>query len=133
MQAAQGADEQGFLALCRKIERDRQFRCWNYRDNCLRRRISVRMRAKAATTFAQYAGILDTDPIEYDKLVEALTINVSSFFRNPETFACIAAMVIPELWAAPSSLVRIWSAGCATGEEAYSLAVLCREHALTHD
>jgi chemotaxis methyl-accepting protein methylase len=134
VQATPGADEPGFIALLRKIERDRQFRCWNYKDTCLRRRISVRMRVKSATSFAQYAGILDTDPVEYDKLVDALTINVSKFFRNPEAFACIASKVLPELWNAPSPLVRIWSAGCATGEEAYSLAVLCREHALAnHD
>ena len=132
MQPTPDADEQGFIALCRKIERDRRFRCWNYRDTCVRRRISVRMRANDAETFAQYAGILDTNPHEYDKLVETLTINVSKFFRNPETFACIAAKVLPELWPASSPLLRIWSAGSATGEEAYSLAVLCREHAAAH-
>jgi chemotaxis protein methyltransferase CheR len=130
VRAAAPADEQGFLALCRKIERDRGFRCFSYKDTCLKRRISVRMRAKGARTFADYAGVLDTDPIEYDRLVETLTINVSKFFRNPETFACLAAKVIPEIWASKSPLIRIWSAGCATGEEPYSLAVLCREHAL---
>lgn len=90
----------------------------------------MRMRAKGAHTYAEYAGILDTDAVEYDKLVETLTINVSKFFRNPETFACIAAKVIPELWTSTSPLIRIWSAGCATGEEPYSMGVLCREHAL---
>jgi chemotaxis methyl-accepting protein methylase len=88
------------------------------------------MRAKGARTFADYAGVLDTDPVEYDRLVETLTINVSKFFRNPETFACLATKVLPDLWATKSPLIRIWSAGCATGEEPYSLAVLCREHAL---
>lgn len=88
------------------------------------------MRAKNAKSFADYAGVLDTDPVEYDRLVEALTINVSKFFRNPETFACVAAKVLPELWASKSPILRFWSAGCATGEEPYSLAVLCREHAL---
>ena len=88
------------------------------------------MRAKGARTFADYAGILDTDPVEFDRLVETLTINVSKFFRNPETFACVATRVLPDLWASKSPLIRIWSAGCATGEEPYSLAVLCREHAL---
>jgi chemotaxis methyl-accepting protein methylase len=88
------------------------------------------MRARNAQTFADYAGILDTDPVEYDRLVDALTINVSKFFRNPETFACIATKVLPELWESKSPLIKIWSAGCATGEEPYSLAILCREHAL---
>jgi chemotaxis protein methyltransferase CheR len=132
VQATPAADEQGFVALLRKIEREKRFRCWNYKDTCLRRRISVRMRARGATTFAQYAGILDTDANEYDRLIDALTINVSKFFRNPETFASIATKVLPALWSAPSPLVRIWSAGCATGEEAYSLAVLCREYAAVH-
>ena len=90
----------------------------------------MRMRAKGAHTYAEYAGILDTDPVEYEKLVETLTINVSKFFRNPETFACIATRALPELWNSKSPLIRIWSAGCATGEEPYSMAVLCREHAL---
>ena len=132
VQSAALADEPGFLALCRKIERDRGFRCSSYKDTCLRRRISVRMRAKGAGSFADYAGLLDTDPIEYDRLVETLTINVSKFFRNPETFACIATKVLPELWNSKSPLIRIWSAGCATGEEPYTLAVLCREHALAN-
>ncbi len=130
MQTSPAANDPGFLALCRKIERERGFRCTSYKDTCLKRRISVRMRAKGASTHSEYAGILDTDPIEYDRLIETLTINVSKFFRNPETFACIATKVIPELWSTPSPLIRIWSAGCATGEEPYSLAVLCREHAL---
>lgn len=130
MRASPAADDPAFFALCRKIERERGFRCSNYKDTCLKRRISVRMRAKGAGSHAEYAGILDTDPVEYDRLIETLTINVSKFFRNPETFACIAAKVLPELWASPSPLIRVWSAGCATGEEPYSLAVLCREHAL---
>ena len=124
------ADDAGFIALCRKIERDRGFQCSSYKDTCLRRRIAVRMRARGAKTFADYAGVLDTDSAEYDRLVDTLTINVSKFFRNPETFACISVKVLPELWANRSGIIRIWSAGCATGEEPYSLAVLLREHAV---
>jgi chemotaxis methyl-accepting protein methylase len=125
-------DEAGFIALCRKIERDRGFKCASYKDTCLRRRISVRMRARNAKTYADYAGVLDTDPVEYDRLVETLTINVSKFFRNPETFAAIATKVLPELFSSRAPILRFWSAGCATGEEPYSLAVLCREHAVAN-
>ncbi|MEO8577737.1 MAG: protein-glutamate O-methyltransferase CheR, partial [Gemmatimonadales bacterium] len=107
MQTSPAANDPGFLALCRKIERERGFRCTSYKDTCLKRRISVRMRAKGASTHSEYAGILDTDPIEYDRLIETLTINVSKFFRNPETFACIATKVLPELWSTPSPLIRI--------------------------
>jgi chemotaxis protein methyltransferase CheR len=132
VRAQQPADDAGFLALCRKIERDRDFRCSSYKDTCLRRRIAVRMRARGAKTFADYAGVLDTDSNEYDRLVDTLTINVSKFFRNPETYACISVKVLPELWDNGSPLIRIWSAGCATGEEPYSLGVLLREHALAN-
>jgi chemotaxis protein methyltransferase CheR len=90
------------------------------------------MRARSAKTFAEYAGLLDTDPAEYDRLVDTLTINVSKFFRNAETFACIASKVLPDLWSSRSPILRMWSAGCATGEEPYSLAVLCREHAVAN-
>ncbi len=82
------------------------------------------------STFTDYAGILDTDQVEYDRLIDTLTINVSKFFRNPETFACIATKVLPQIWGSTSPVIRIWSAGCATGEEPFSIGVLCREYAL---
>jgi chemotaxis protein methyltransferase CheR len=128
MQAEPSADDPQLAALCRKIERDRGFFCSSYKDTCLRRRISVRMRIKGAATFDEYGLILDDDPLEYDRLIATLTINVSKFFRNPETFASIATKVIPELTAGSAPLIRVWSAGCASGEEAYSLAVLCHQH-----
>jgi chemotaxis protein methyltransferase CheR len=127
------ADDPRFVALCRKIERDRGFLCSNYKDTCMRRRISVRMRVKGATSFDEYSGILDEDSREYDRLIAVLTINVSKFFRNPETYACIAAKVLPDLWEHSTSPIRIWSAGCALGEETYSLAVLCHQHLKHHE
>lgn len=132
IQVESDADDQQFLTLCRKIERDRGFFCSSYKDTCLRRRITVRMRVKGASSFQEYGEILDTDPFEYERLIATLTINVSKFFRNPETFASIAAKVIPQIARPSTPVVRIWSAGCASGEEAYSLAVLCDQHARQH-
>ena len=86
------------------------------------------MRIKGAATFEEYGFLLDDDPHEYDRLIATLTINVSKFFRNPETFASIATKVIPDLASGGAPMIRIWSAGCASGEEPYSLAVLCHEH-----
>jgi chemotaxis methyl-accepting protein methylase len=129
MQVESDAEAQQLLTLCRKIERDRGFFCSSYKDTCLRRRISVRMRVKGASSFQQYSEILDTDPFEYERLIATLTINVSKFFRDPDTFAFIAAKVLPEVALPSTPVVRIWSAGCASGEEAYSLAVLCDQHA----
>ena len=122
-------NEAGFVALTEKITRDRGFRCASYKNKCLRRRIASRMRAKSSYTFAEYSAMLDADPREYERLMRALTINVTKFFRNWETYNTLAKKVIPELWALPAETLSIWSAGCSSGEEAYSTAVLFHEHA----
>lgn len=127
MQAESSTDEPQLEALCKKIERDRGFFCSSYKDTCLKRRISVRMRVTGAATFEEYGRVLDDNPLEYDRLIATLTINVSKFFRNPETYASIASAVLPELARQFGGLIRVWSAGCASGEEAYSLAVLCHQ------
>jgi chemotaxis methyl-accepting protein methylase len=123
-------EEAEFHALMDKITRDRGFRCTSYKDKCVRRRIAVRMRAKGTASHVEYAGILDSDPGEYDRLVKSLTINVTKFFRNWETFSAVEQKVVPALWERRERELRIWSAGCASGEEAYSLAILMHKHAV---
>jgi chemotaxis methyl-accepting protein methylase len=120
-----------FRALMDKITRDRGFRCSSYKDKCLRRRVAVRMRAKGVHAYEEYAGILDADEQEYDRLVRVLTVNVTKFFRNWDTYAVVEQRVIPELWQRTDTKLRIWSAGCASGEEAYSLGILLHRHAAT--
>ncbi|HEU4747555.1 MAG TPA: protein-glutamate O-methyltransferase CheR [Gemmatimonadaceae bacterium] len=118
-----------FRALMEKITRDRGFRCLSYKDKCLRRRVGVRMRAKGTDSYREYAGILDTDQQEYDRLHRVLTINVTKFFRNRDAYAVLEQRVIPQLWDRSGTKLRVWSAGCATGEEAYSVAILMHAHA----
>ncbi len=122
-------DPEGFAALALKIAADSGFRCDAYKPRCLQRRIAVRMRARAVHTYADYARVLDDDAQEYDRLLDALTINVTKFFRNWETFEAVASLVVPALLTLDVPRVRIWSAGCASGEEPYSIAVLLLEHA----
>jgi chemotaxis protein methyltransferase CheR len=124
-------DDEALERLKRKIERDRGFNCQFYKEKCLRRRIAVRMRARGERTFAAYSSLLDRDPGEYDHLLDTLTINVTKFFRNPETWAAIEEQVVPELFAQPGP-IRVWSAGAASGEEAYSVSILLREWAERH-
>ena len=111
-----------------KITRDRGFQCSSYKDKCLRRRIAVRMRAKGASGCAEYSGMLDSDPREYERLMHALTINVTKFFRNAETYSAIEQRVIPALLERSEPEIRIWSAGCASGEEPYSITMLLHRH-----
>lgn len=119
-----------FEALLIKIARERHFECGSYKIRCLKRRIAVRLRARNVATYEDYAALLDTDHCEYERLLDALTINVTKFFRNWETYAAIERVVIPTLWSLPDPMVHVWSAGCASGEEAYSLAILFHRYAL---
>lgn len=124
-----GGDEAGFRMLTEKIARERQFGCASYKEKCLRRRIAVRMRARGCHGFREYAQLLDGDAREYDRLIDALTINVTRLFRNREVYEVLERLVIPTLWARPDAPLRVWSAGCSSGEEPYSLAVLFHLHA----
>jgi chemotaxis methyl-accepting protein methylase len=123
------SDDAEFHALMRKITRDRGFQCSSYKDKCLRRRIAVRMRAKGALRCGDYSGMLDADPREYERLMRSLTVNVTKFFRNWETYSAVDQRVVPALMHRNESEIRIWSAGCSSGEEPYSIAILMHRHA----
>jgi chemotaxis protein methyltransferase CheR len=115
--------------LLDQVGRARGFRCDAYKQGCILRRIAVRMRARGAPTYAAYADLLRSDPTEYDRLIDALTINVSRFYRNAQTWDALAREILPTLWVARRGAVRCWSAGCAAGEEPYTLAMLLLEQA----
>jgi chemotaxis protein methyltransferase CheR len=118
-------DERGFQALTEKISRARGVSCGSYKDKCLKRRIAVRMRARGVHTYDDYGKLLDQDAREYQDLLDAITINVTKFFRNPETWNALR----PYLTALGKtrSELKIWSAGCASGEEPYTIAVVLLE------
>jgi chemotaxis methyl-accepting protein methylase len=113
-----------FQFLTRKISVERGFGCASYKEKCLRRRVAVRMRARGVHTYADYARILDTDEAEYERLLDALTINVTKLFRNWDAYSAMSEKVVPALWHRETSAIRVWSAGCSSGEEPYSLAIL---------
>jgi chemotaxis methyl-accepting protein methylase len=102
-----------------------------YRPNCLLRRISARRHDTHQDSLAAYVTYLASHPEECRLLCDRITINVSEFFRNQETFAAVARCVIPDMESHKQKLgsrvLRVWSAGCATGEEPYSLAMLLDE------
>ncbi len=114
--------ERAFEALTEKISRERGVSCGSYKDRCLKRRIAVRMRARGVHTYEDYGILLDRDAHEYQELLDALTINVTKFFRNAETWNALKPYL--EALAAARPTLRTWSAGCASGEEPYTIAVL---------
>jgi chemotaxis methyl-accepting protein methylase len=121
------ADERAYAALARKISQGSGLALQAYKDKCIRRRIAVRMRACGVHTYADYHALLDRLPSEYQRLRDTLTINVTRFFRNPETWALLRRTVLPELCARDRRELRMWSAGCSSGEEAYTLAIVVAE------
>ena len=119
------ADDKGFEALTRKISQARGMSCASYKDKCLKRRIAVRMRARGVHTYDDYAVLLDRDAHEYQELLDALTINVTKFFRNAETWDALRPFLVA--LGQTRRELRVWSAGCASGEEPYTIAILLLE------
>ncbi len=122
-------DEEGFKSLTRRVSREAGLTLDAYKDKCLRRRLLVRMRACGVHTYAEYMTVLDRKPDEWDKLKDALTINVTRFYRNSETWDRLRTDLLPGLLEARSGRLVAWSAGCSSGEEPYTLAMLCAEAA----
>lgn len=102
----------------------------NYKPPTLRRRVERRLNVRGLTTLAEYVRLLHEDPEEPAALMRELLISVTNFFRDRDAFAVLENRVIPLLFERKrgGDQVRVWSAGCATGEEAYSLAILLAEH-----
>ena len=107
----------------------------NYKSSTILRRIGRRIAVSHNANIREYSDYLRTHPDEVKELVKAFLIKVTGFFRDPEAFDVLRTTVIPELIdraKANGRTLRLWSAGCATGEEAYSLALLLADQ-LGHD
>jgi chemotaxis protein methyltransferase CheR len=114
-----------FEKLLAEIERKTGLNLSGYRESYLRRRIGVRIKANHLSSYDEYREFLKRHPEEYERLLDRLTINVTEFFRNPSTFEAFKRRVLPALKSKRD--IRIWSAGCASGEEPYSIAILLSE------
>jgi two-component system CheB/CheR fusion protein len=103
----------------------------NYKPGTLRRRIERRINVRGVPTVASYAHLIRREPNEATALMKELLISVTNFFRDPPAWAALEQRVIPRLFMNKRSpeQVRVWVVGCATGEEAYSVAMVLAEHA----
>lgn len=117
--------------LIRKIDVERDIDLSNYRRQYLERRIATRLRSLALHSYRQYADFLDAHPAEYNQLLDVLTINVTDFYRDKTMYDLfrrdIAPLIVEEKLQTRNRMIRAWSAGCATGEEAYSIAMTLLE------
>ena len=105
-----------------------------YKRATVLRRIARRMQVNGVADMQAYVGVLRTSSDEAGALLQDLLISVTNFFRDAHCFASLEA-VIPELFRhkEQTGTVRVWVPGCASGEEAYSIAILLAEHARTLD
>ncbi|MCX7097640.1 MAG: PAS domain-containing protein [Methylococcales bacterium] len=101
-----------------------------YKPSTIRRRIARRMNIHQIKNPDNYVQFLRENPIELDRLFKELLINVTNFFRDADAFDVLAAVAMPKLLAGkPDNYeLRIWVAGCSSGEEAYSIAILLKEY-----
>ncbi len=120
----------GIAAICAILLRATGHDFRHYKPATLLRRIARRMQVAQVGSLDAYVERLRQDRPEVDGLFQDLLISVTSFFRDPAAFDALAGTVIPNLFRNKDAdrPVRVWVPGCATGEEAYTLAILLHEH-----
>jgi len=124
------APDPEFEPLLNYLKRNRGFDFTGYKRSSLMRRIRKRMQAVANfERFSDYMDYLEVHPDEFVQLFDIILINVTTFFRDRDTWDYLETEVIPGIIAdkSPNEPIRVWSAACASGEESYSLAILLAE------
>lgn len=121
-------DDSGFQLLRERLKKDLKFNAPCYEEKHLKRRLAVRMRALNIQRYDDYLYFLSTQKEEYKKLYDALTVNVTDFFRDTAAYEAIRRDVIPRIIRTKEekgrTFIRFWSTGCSDGKEPYSLAIL---------
>ncbi|USZ68128.1 protein-glutamate O-methyltransferase CheR [Halorussus salilacus] len=115
-------DDEAFDRLLRYVEDELGFATSYYDDAYLDRRVSSRMRRTDADDYAEYHALLADDDREQEALLDAFSVNVTSFFRNPKVWEELRSVL--RSLSEESGTVRLWSAACSDGREPYSLAML---------
>ncbi|EME51367.1 CheR family methyltransferase [Amycolatopsis decaplanina] len=122
--------DRGLEDLLTFIRDSRGFDFTGYKRTSLARRIRKRMQTVKIDGYAEYRDFLEINAGEFMELFNTILINVTGFFRDPEAWNYLQTTVVPEIVArvGEEGEIRIWSAGCSSGEEAYSLAISFAEH-----
>ncbi len=117
--------------ILEKVRAETNHNFQNYKRTSVLRRIKRRMQVNRVTQLSDYLSYLEENPDEIKELFKDLLISVTNFFRDEKTFAALREKVIPKLFEDKSrdDQIRVWIPGCATGEEAYSIAMLLTEYA----
>ncbi|HZA09790.1 CheR family methyltransferase [Mycobacterium sp.] len=124
-----GENDEAFEALLRYLRDSRGFDFTGYKRNSLMRRVRHRMEQGGHESFEQYLDVLQASSDEFAALFNTILINVTDFFRDPPAWDYLRQQIIPSMLAerGPNDPIRVWSAGCASGQEAYTLAMVLAE------
>ncbi len=119
-------DSWAFEALKELLMREKGFDLEAYKERCILRRIYLKVRSKGFPNLGLYFRVLSRNMEELEELFQYLTINVTEFFRNPSAYQYLRNEILPVLLSGRqgSGTINIWSAGCSSGEEPYSLAIM---------
>ena len=124
------SDEEALKEILNLVDKHTPLDFTNYKRPTIIRRIVIRMAQNKINTLDAYTDFLKANPSEITVLAQQFPISVTKFFRDQDAFKIIGEKVIPELVDSKLHVetLKVWVVGCATGEEAYSLAILIREH-----
>jgi len=122
-------EQEAYESIKARIHKGRGLDVNQYKENYLKRRLAVRMRAVNRHTYLAYDEFLNNNEAEMNILLDRLTINVTQFFRDPEVFVELENTLLPDLLASTGGRIKVWSAGCSSGEEPYSVAISISEAA----
>ncbi|MBU3918151.1 protein-glutamate O-methyltransferase CheR [bacterium] len=118
-------------ALISLLNHKRGFDFSAYHSSFVERQVHRHLESTGESNIADYLNLIEKNEDHLDRLTDLLTVNVSSFFRDPLTFEIIAQVILPKIIAKKRkkdfTSLRIWSAGCSHGEEAYSMAILIKD------
>lgn len=124
-------DEKALSRILNQINRVTGFDARQYQAPTLKRRLERRLLATKSKSFKEYLALLKKDPSESHKFLDDLSINVSDFFRDRRIFITLKEKILPNLLKEISvnngKGIRIWSIGCAKGQEPYSLAIILKD------
>jgi two-component system CheB/CheR fusion protein len=122
-------DDQAFENLLEYFRQSRGFDFTGYKRSSLKRRLCKQMQTHQIETFTDYLDYIQVHPEEFLPLFNTLLINVTSFFRDESAWNYLQSTILPEILSQKFNTdpIRIWTAGCASGEEAYTLAMIWAE------
>jgi two-component system, chemotaxis family, CheB/CheR fusion protein len=129
MKAGNNGEDRVFEALLDYLRRSRGFDFTGYKRPSLKRRVTKQMQTHQIESFGDYLDYLEVHPEEFEALFNTILINVTGFFRDATAWQHLQQQILPQIVQSKSEAapIRVWSAGCASGEEAYTIAIVLAE------